>query len=131
MNLNSMSTQALVELHNELYPNRKLSGWKNKKDRLVGLIKARALVMGKSREPNLIDGRGKIKALSEHLLSEIVSYDENGNAVGRPYEEIMEIIIKKIPEAKPSIRSLQWYASKMNVENPLPIRPRKNARHSV
>lgn len=54
-----------------------------------------------------------IKDLSCRLLSEIDHTNEEGRTVGRPYQDILDDILKQRPEAKTSLNCLRWYAGRI------------------
>lgn len=137
--LNTKTNAELVAIHNDLNPMAPLKSWKQKKETLIERIQkleaagpdtveevveapvAEVVTAEKVKNPN----RGKIKQMTFELLREVVSKDENGRNVGHSYQDIMDMILTAVPTAKPSIKSLQWYASKMNQDEALPLRPRK------
>lgn len=54
-----------------------------------------------------------IKELSCRLLCEVDHTNEDGRTVGRPYQDVLEDILKQRPEAKTSLNCLRWYAGKI------------------
>lgn len=60
--------------------------------------------------------KGKtIKQISCELLCEVVGKTEEGRTLGRPYAEILDIILRDNPEVKTSLNCLRWYAGKIRV----------------
>ena len=61
------------------------------------------------------EGEETIKAMSCRLLCEVVATSEEGRTIGRPYQEILDLIMEARPEAKTSLNCLRWYAGKIRI----------------
>lgn len=83
--------------------------------------KPKAKVEKKKKAP----GAATIRSVSEALLLEVVSRDEDKRPYGYAYDEILDRIRVEFPEAKTTPACLRWYAVHMRERGEkVPNRPR-------
>ncbi len=111
--LRSLKGRQLVALYNQLNPSQPLSGWKGRNEALVDRIKAL-----KANEYTTV------VEMCEKLLLEVTSVKDD-RPMGRPYQEILEMVKQQFPEGDTSYNCLRWYASNLRSEGKIvPARPR-------
>lgn len=56
----------------------------------------------------------KIKDVALELLCEVISKNEDGETVGRTYDNIVKEVKRRVKGAKTTVHCLRWYVSKVN-----------------